>query len=330
MTKTSQNGEWDLTLVISIKKNTIHHADDTLKTSIMNNRGGQKVIEHILSAYGFTSRQAFCNHLGISQSTMANRYARDTFPADWVLICSLETGASVERLFSGKSATKTDSSPVKESSPLLQKDLQCSVVSFYQPNQNFPIEIKIRTNEGGKAAIERLVNAYGFQTRKGLADHLRISKSTLANRYLRDTFPSDWIIRCALETGASLLWLTNGTGPKLSNAFHSVSFINKQQLAKGVLQDEGYIAIVKSLLATGVKESIAISFDNAIYIVDTNFNEISDGDWLVEIEGKFHIKKLTRKPVGKVIVSGLDSTFKCQLNELKIFAKRHSVFINYN
>jgi hypothetical protein len=208
-------------LVVPIKKNTIRHVDDTLKTSIMNNRGGQKVIERILSAYGFTSRQAFCNHLGISQSTMANRYARDTFPADWVPICSL-------------------------------------------------------------------------------------------------------------ETGASLLWLTNWTGPKFSNAFHSVSFIKKQQLAKGILQDEGYIAIDKSLLATGVKEPIAISVDNAIYIVDTIFNEISDGDWLVEIEGKFHIKKLTRKPVGKVIVSGLGSTFECQLNELKICAKCHSVFINYN
>ncbi|WP_162882498.1 helix-turn-helix transcriptional regulator, partial [Serratia marcescens] len=52
----------------------------------MQNRGGQSVIDRILKAYGFSSRQAFCNHLGISQSTMANRYARDTFPADWVVI----------------------------------------------------------------------------------------------------------------------------------------------------------------------------------------------------------------------------------------------------
>ncbi|MCV5888353.1 helix-turn-helix domain containing protein, partial [Escherichia coli] len=60
----------------------------------------------ILKAYGFSSRQAFCNHLGISQSTMANRYARDTFPADWVVICSMETGVPVEWLAFGTDTEK--------------------------------------------------------------------------------------------------------------------------------------------------------------------------------------------------------------------------------
>ncbi|WP_204579013.1 helix-turn-helix domain-containing protein, partial [Citrobacter cronae] len=26
------------------------------------------------------------------------------------------------------------------------------------------------------------------------------SKSTMANRYLRDSFPAEWVIQCALET----------------------------------------------------------------------------------------------------------------------------------
>lgn len=78
----------------------------------------------------------------------------------------------------------------------------------------YPNEIKINPNQGGKAAIERLVEAYGFTTRQALADHLEVSKSTLANRYMRDTFPADWIIQCAIETGISLNWLTTGKGPK--------------------------------------------------------------------------------------------------------------------
>ncbi len=81
----------------------------------------------------------------------------------------------------------------------------------------YPSEIKINPNKGGKAAIERLVEAYGFTTRQALADHLEVSKSTLANRYLRDTFPADWIIQCALETGTSLKWLTTGQGLKQSS-----------------------------------------------------------------------------------------------------------------
>ena len=74
---------------------TFRHVDEKKKSLIMQNRGGQSVIDRILKAYGFSSRQAFCNHLGISQSTMANRYARDTFPADWVVICSMETGVAL-------------------------------------------------------------------------------------------------------------------------------------------------------------------------------------------------------------------------------------------
>lgn len=41
----------------------------------------------------------------------------------------------------------------------------------------YPNEIKINPNKGGKAAIERLVEAYGFTTRQALADHLKYQKA---------------------------------------------------------------------------------------------------------------------------------------------------------
>ncbi|MGV4241352.1 phage repressor protein CI [Citrobacter freundii] len=315
---------------MSNKKNTIRHVSDNLRASIMHNRGGQKVIERILSAYGFKSRQAFCNHLGISQSTMANRYARDTFPADWVLICSLETGVSVEWLSSGEDTANPKILSDEESLPLVQSEPPYSDNTSSLQGRKFPNEIVINTNEGGKAAIERLVDAYGFTTRQALADHLRISKSTLANRYLRDTFPSDWIIQCALETGTSLLWLTNGKGPKSSDISNSVSFIKKQHLIKGILQEAGHIAIDKSLLIAEIEEPIAISVDKEIYLADTAYDLVSDGNWLVEIEGSFYIKKITRIPAGKVMVSDSNSSFECLFSELKILAKCHSIFINNN
>lgn len=64
--------------------------------------GGQQVITRILDAYGFKTRQALCDHLGISTSTMGTRWMRDIFPADWVIQCSIETGVSVEWLSFGK------------------------------------------------------------------------------------------------------------------------------------------------------------------------------------------------------------------------------------
>lgn len=75
---------------------------------VFQNRGGKEVIARILSAYGFSSRISLCKQLGVSQSTMANRYARDTFPADWVIICHLETNASLVWLSTGKGSTFVD------------------------------------------------------------------------------------------------------------------------------------------------------------------------------------------------------------------------------
>ncbi|WP_279473405.1 phage repressor protein CI [Klebsiella pneumoniae] len=73
-----------------------------IRDFISQNRGGKEVIARILKAYGFTTRIALCNQLDVSQSTMANRYARDTFPADWVIVCHLETGASLTWLSTGE------------------------------------------------------------------------------------------------------------------------------------------------------------------------------------------------------------------------------------
>ncbi|MGC0987051.1 phage repressor protein CI [Pantoea agglomerans] len=58
--------------------------------------GGQEVVHRLLDVYKVKTRQALCEILGVSKSTMATRYMRDMFPADWVLQASIDTGANVE------------------------------------------------------------------------------------------------------------------------------------------------------------------------------------------------------------------------------------------
>lgn len=98
---------------------------------------------------------------------------------------------------------------------------------------------------GGREAIERLVEAYGFTTRQALADHLMVSKSTLANRYLRDTFPSDWIIRCALETGTSLTWLATGNGSACDDVKNDICAIKCKKIVAGELFDSNFFYWIK-------------------------------------------------------------------------------------
>lgn len=76
----------------------------SIRAVIEQNKGGKLIIDRIMEAYGFTTKLALCKHLGVSQSTLANRYLRDTISADWVIICHIETGANMDWLLSGSGA----------------------------------------------------------------------------------------------------------------------------------------------------------------------------------------------------------------------------------
>ena len=189
------------------------------------------------------------------------------------------------------------------------------------PTSKYPSEIKINPNQGGKAAIERLVEAYGFTTRQALADHLEVSKSTLANRYMRDTFPADWIIQCALETGTSLTWLTTGAGPIYENAKSDVLAVEKKNIVNGELHDSSFLLFDKSLISNSLNKPLSIIDAGNIYLADEIFEEITDGVWLVEIEGKYSVRNLTRIPVGKIKVTNAGSSFECLLTDIRAIAK---------
>lgn len=107
---------------------------------------------------------------------MANRYARDTFPADWVVICSMETGASIEWLAFGSGVKeRMSSSSLEQHAEKQTEDGLCDKV--HSSPTLFDNEIHMNFTHGGKAVIERIVEAYGYKTRQALADHLGISKA---------------------------------------------------------------------------------------------------------------------------------------------------------
>ncbi|HID8401941.1 TPA: phage repressor protein CI [Serratia marcescens] len=187
--------------------------------------------------------------------------------------------------------------------------------------QKSPNAIRIDTTSGGKAAIERLVEAYGFSTRQALCDHLGVSKSTLANRYLRDTFPADWVIDCALETGVSLRWLSTGEGPVYLDQSSDLVAIDRLKLINGNLHQSNYIMFDKALLPNGIINPRVVLDGDVSHIVELDTQTLTDGSWLIEIEGTASIRKLTRLPVGKVRVTDNDISFDCSINEIKLIGR---------
>lgn len=201
------------------------------------------------------------------------------------------------------------------------------------------IQVKAGENTGGKEAIHRLMAAYDFKSRQQLCDHLGASKSTMANRYLRDSFPAEWVIQCALETGVSLLWLTTGQGEPGSNidSEKNINFVNsgkvkllsdlispeidKVTLTGGSLVEAGKAIIDSSLLPSDSSNLLLVNTAGDSYLVDRNQTPPVNGMWLVDIDGIKSIVKLTRLPGNRLVVYQDDSSFECSLDDLEMLGK---------
>lgn len=192
----------------------------------------------------------------------------------------------------------------------------------------YPNEIKINPNQGGKAAIERLVEAYGFTTRQALADHLEVSKSTLANRYMRDTFPADWIIQCALETGTSLNWLTTGQGLKLSSQTATTEELVKFRLTAGKMVEDGSYVFDASFLPAKLSAPIVVLDGPVTYICEQTFAEVLDGHWLINIDGTYSIRLITRLPKGMIKISTAENSFECAFSDVEVIASIRSTTVS--
>ena len=201
------------------------------------------------------------------------------------------------------------------------------------------IQVKTGEDTGGKEAIHRLMAAYNFKSRQQLCDHLGASKSTMANRYLRDSFPAEWVIQCALETGVSLLWLTTGQGEPSSNidTEKNINFVNsgkvkhlsdlispeidKVTLTGGSLVEAGKAIIDSSLLPSDSNNLLLVNTAGGSYLVDRNQTPPVNGMWLVDVDGIKSIVKLTRLPGNRLVVHQDDSSFECSLDDLEVLGR---------
>jgi len=173
---------------------------------------------------------------------------------------------------------------------------------------------------GGKKVIERLVEAYGFTTRQALCDHLGVSKSTLATRYMRDIFPAEWVIQCSIETGVSLKWLAGDDGPKYLHAATDVITLPHLILLGGSIHQSNSYFFDKALLPIDFQDPIAITSDNVVYIGTLSFNDITNGKWLIKFDNNNMIRDVIIIPGNKIIVNDGNYSFECNKNEIEKIA----------
>ncbi|EHO8637121.1 phage repressor protein CI [Salmonella enterica] len=198
--------------------------------------------------------------------------------------------------------------------------------------QDFTNRKSIQLPHGGKDPIERICAAYGFTSRQALCRHLDVSQSTMANRVTRGNFPADWVLICAMETGASLDWLVfgRGEGPKMETHIENTNEIHQAQktlqlsflsIQNGVVKNQKQIDVAPELIPTGTTSPRLVGLDSAIWIVDDFAGELVDGFWLTEMDGVISIREMYRLPGGRVRVENGKASFECNAADVTILGK---------
>lgn len=180
----------------------------------------------------------------------------------------------------------------------------------------------IMQNRRGQNVIERILQAYGFRSRQNFCNHLNISQSTMANRYARDTFPADWVIICSLETGASLNWLVSGEGVKFESIRdEAVTTLIHKIITNGILESRGEIICGDTEIPSNLSAPFFVTSDKIRYLVDEYLGEITDGFWLVDIDGIVSIREIYRFPGARVRIENGKASFECDASEVKVLGK---------
>lgn len=180
----------------------------------------------------------------------------------------------------------------------------------------------ISSQSGGRDAITRILQAYGFSTRQALCEHLGVSQSTMANRWMRDTFPHDWLIACHLDTGASVLWLATGHGsPGVQNAPDNGLRLQYKEISNGIISDSNMVHYDSLLIPKKATNVSLVKFEGDVYIVEEYKGEVNDGVWFIEIDGFSSIRRIYRLPGSKLRVENGPASFECEASGISVLGK---------
>ncbi|QPG28610.1 helix-turn-helix domain-containing protein [Pantoea sp. SM3640] len=263
----------------------------------------QEVIERLLAAYGVTTQRALAKALNVPSNNVSAWSQRNSVPGSAIIKCVLDTDVDLQWLLNGKLANAN-----------LERDIELPSGEAL---------LKEITSNGGKAVLRRIMDAYGFTLQKQLCELLGISSATVSTWVRRNYFPGDVVVTCAIDTGCSLEWLATGKGKQTRKHVEEIfgQRIPHKILDRGVLNNTGEWFADLSFLSKSISEPVFISSSVGAWMVDLGFKDISNGRWLISVNGKFDIYDVTLLPRNKINVTGKGSDFICGLDEISVSGK---------
>lgn len=179
--------------------------------------------------------------------------------------------------------------------------------------------------------LNRICDAYGYSQKIQLARHFNIAASSLQNRYTRGTISYDFIVHCSLDTGASIHWLLTGNGSRFSGDTpkYDILEIASFTLSEGKLLESGILSIDPKLFGKALIRPECVKSDGRTHVIEQDAS-ISDGLWLVDIEGSISIRELALLPARKLHVTGGRVPFECGIDEIKTLGRVVGIYTEVN
>ena len=265
-----------------------------------------EVLDRLSSSYGVTTQKELAVCLEISPGNVSAWVQRGSVPGNAIIKCALDTGADLKWLVTGLFANAN----VKNT----------NVSKSVRADRGKTL-LKKMLSAGGKSVLKRILDAYGFTTQKELSEYLEISTGTISTWVRREYFPGDVVITCALDTCASLEWLATGEMNNESQeepAASAIPTISKKILLAGKLDDDGYCYIDESFIPEGVnfKSLNYVRSGKSAWLIEMGVNELSNGSWLLDIDGTLDVYVVSKRPGNKLRIIGQDGEFECSTNEV--------------
>jgi len=262
-----------------------------------------EIVERLCSAYGVTTQKALAECLGVPAANVSNWVQRDSVPGSAFVKCALDTECDLSWLAIGKFA---NSSFASNSSRIQGKDLYNLIGS-----------------SGGRAVLNRIMESYGFTLQKQLCEKIGISSGTVSTWIRRNYFPGDVVVACAIETGVPLEWLATG---KVYNSLNEqnkngMPSIPRKELNAGLLVNTGFWGVDLKSLKYDIKKPLLVTNGINSWVIDESITNVSNGRWLLSIDGKHDIYDVAILPRGKINLSSNHSVFSCSTDEVFVSGK---------
>lgn len=288
------------------------------------------VLDRILSSYGFSTQKELSERLDIARNSISGWLQRDSIPSSVIVRCNLDTGADVNWLLNGQ---------LENSSSVGGQEMHIAQNNKFEG----PTFFKDVLASGGKAVLERMLQAYGFTMQKELGDLMGLSSGTISTWIRREYFPGDAVVACALDTGVSLRWLATGEGNMYTQSTNQNADIEKEQtktievksqkLLDGILIETGITRIDKNIFKMVNPDDVCITDSNSTYLVDFTNTTLGDGVRLIDIDGFKTFYLVTRKPGNRLMLRNSNnsnaSDIECDANSVKsVGSIKHTIIHN--